>query len=173
VLADGEEVVARFPDFEITVRSGGGCLRHYSWDGVTRSVYLIPRDGRWGRETGLYWPGTGHHWRRHGSVSRAVARESVIETDSIEDALDWLRRRDSTDGSVRPYRQGASVRPKGHSFVYRDDGLVVGVGLWPPRGQLNVDVFQILVNGEKPTSMPGSTNDAIVVRAPQAMESPR
>jgi hypothetical protein len=48
-------------------------------------------------------------------------------------------------------------------FVYRNDGLMVGWSKTPLRRQLNVDVWQILIHGQKPTSLPGATDGAIRV----------
>ena len=49
--------------------------------------------------------------------------------------------------------------------VWTDDGLVVGWMIVPLRKQLNVDVWQVYVNGKKPERMPGSQNDKIIVNA--------
>ena len=164
VLAEGNELVVRLPDFEIKIRAGADCLRHFTWDGGTRSAYLWPRHEPWGRETGAYWPGPGHHWPSHGGVTRGVVRESVIEVDSVETALQWLRYGGTDErGWYGPFPSNAPIRPKGHSHVYRDDGLAVGVGFAPSRGQINVDVWQILIDGQKPTRMPGSINTAITL----------
>ena len=166
VLPDGSQLVVRLPDFELTILSGGGCLRHYTWDGATRSVYLERRRKPWGRKTGLYWPGPGYHWRPHGKVSRGVLNESFVEFESVETALNWLRAGGSDDPSYGPFLPNVPVRPQGTSYVYRDDGLAVGIALRPSRRQLNVNVWQILIDGEKPSSLPGSTNDAITLAAP-------
>jgi hypothetical protein len=49
--------------------------------------------------------------------------------------------------------------------VYRNDGLVVG---WrtviPDRKQLNVDVWQLLIAGRRPTSLDGADDSAITVK---------
>ena len=47
--------------------------------------------------------------------------------------------------------------------VYRDDGLMVGWYKDLPRKMLRVHVWQILINGKKPTRLPGSQDDKIVV----------
>lgn len=39
-----------------------------------------------------------------------------------------------------------------------------GKGKVVSRRQLTVEIWQVLVDGEKPTEMPGSTNDAVEVR---------
>jgi hypothetical protein len=62
----------------------------------------------------------------------------------VEEALEWIKRHDSWLPTV-----------------YRDDGLVVGYGKSPQRYQLNVEVWQILIGGKKPTALPGSNNESI------------
>ena len=47
--------------------------------------------------------------------------------------------------------------------VYRNDGLMVGWYKDLPRKMLDVHVWQILINGKKPTRLPGSQDDKIVV----------
>ena len=47
--------------------------------------------------------------------------------------------------------------------VYRDDGLMVGWYKDLPRKKLDVHVWQILIDGKKPTRLPGSQDDKIVV----------
>ena len=163
MLAEGSELVVRLPDFEIKIRAGADCLRHFTWDGGTRSAYLWPRVEPWGRQTGAYWPGPGHHWPSHGGVTRGVIAESVIEVDSIETALQLLKNGGTDDRQYGPFPRNAPIRPDRHSYVYRDDGLAVALGLAPSRGQINVEVWQILIDGQKPTHMPGSINEAITL----------
>jgi hypothetical protein len=45
--------------------------------------------------------------------------------------------------------------------VYRDDGLVVVWSKNLDRRQLNVNVWQVLINGKAPKHLPGSHNDKI------------
>ncbi|MBI1382024.1 MAG: hypothetical protein GC161_13165 [Planctomycetaceae bacterium] len=169
-MDDGSGLVVRLPDFEIEIRAGADGLRHFTWDGGTRSVYLWPRLEPWGRQTGAYWPGPGHHWPSHGGVTRGVVAESAIEVDSIETALQWLENGGTDDRQYGPFPRNAPIRPDLHSYVYRDDGLAVALGCAPSRGQINVEVWQILINDQKPTHMPGSTNDAIVLLPPASRQ---
>ena len=53
--------------------------------------------------------------------------------------------------------------PERASFVYRGDGLMVGWGKTADPKQLTVEVWQILIDGKKPTRLPGSQDDKIVV----------
>jgi ankyrin repeat protein len=74
-----------------------------------------------------------------------VTEEGQQHFKSVNEAMEFLRTR-----AWMPY-------------VYRDDGLVVGWGKTLARKQLNVDVWQIFVNGQKPTQLPGSQNEKIIV----------
>jgi hypothetical protein len=106
------------------------------------------RAERWHGSLGLYWPGPGFHWRECEGVARAVVEEGQQNFDTAAAALAWVRAR----SDWMPY-------------VYRNDGLVVG---WrtaiPERKQLNVDVWQLLVAGRKPTELEGATDSAITTR---------
>ena len=53
--------------------------------------------------------------------------------------------------------------PERASFVYRGDGLMVGWGKTADPKQLTVEVWQILIDGKKPSRLPGSQDDKIVV----------
>jgi hypothetical protein len=49
-------------------------------------------------------------------------------------------------------------------LVYRNDGLAVGWRKVPERSQLYVDVWQIYIDGKKPTALPGSADEKIIVK---------
>ena len=53
--------------------------------------------------------------------------------------------------------------PERASFVYRGDGLMVGWDKIADSKQLTVEVWQILIDGKKPTRLPGRQDDKIVV----------
>src|SRR5205814_6555865 len=129
----------------IVIRSGEGLRRSYSWEGVTRSVEMWPRDERWYGSMGLYFPGPGDHWFPHDGISRAVVEEGQQHFQSQSEALSWL--------------QARTWMP----FVYNSTGLVVGWGKTLPRRQLNVEVWQIYINGSRPSFLPGACDSCIHV----------
>jgi hypothetical protein len=67
--------------------------------------------------------------------------------DSVEAILIWVEQREW-------------IQP-----VYNDQGIAVGWGKVLPRSQLNVEVWQLLINGNKPERLPGSRNDAIAIHS--------
>lgn len=145
VMTPGTRITATTSEGTISITAVDGLTRSYTWEGATRSVEMEPRRERWYGSLGLYFPGPGDHWVEHHGITRGVVEEGQQHFKSVDEAMAWLK-----DRSWMP-------------FVYRDDGLVVGWGKVLPRRQLNVEVWQILVDGKKPDRLPGSRNGAIVV----------
>ena len=146
VLIHGMCVSARNSEGQITIKAGAGYERSYTWNGATRSVNLWPRKSRWYGSRGIYFPGPGQHWKSNGGITRGVLNEGVLWFKTKNDALAWIRQNQSAK-----------------YCVYSADGLMVNWQKVPARKQLNVDVWQIMVAGEKPTSLEGSENDRIAV----------
>lgn len=123
-------IEATTPGGKITIRSGKGLKRNYSWDGATRSVVMWPRTDRWYGSFGLYYPGPGFHWIGHNGIKRGVLEEGQQHFDTINEAMAWLHSRSHSD------------------CVYRDDGLTICFSKNLARHQLNVDVWQIFIEGK-------------------------
>ena len=51
--------------------------------------------------------------------------------------------------------------------VYRNDGLLVSCGKSPLPPHLTVEVWQILINGNKPAALPGSEDSKITLKPPK------
>jgi hypothetical protein len=120
--------------------------RSYTWEGSTRSEELGARLKRWNGSLGLVGTGAGNHWDEHNGITRGVLEEGQQHFASVERALQWVRSRNET-----------------LDYVYRGDGLVVGWGKNLSRNQLNVEVWQLMINGMKPTGLSGSCNDKVKV----------
>ena len=121
-----------------------GMTRTYVWDGQEKTIKLQKRREIWNGLTGIYDPASA--WI--DTSVRIVAQEGQLHVESVDEALEWMR-------------LGAGV-----GWVYTDEGLLVGFLKTPQRNQINVDVVQVYVQGKKPTTMPGATNEAIKVAAP-------
>ena len=78
------------------------------------------------------------------SITRAVLEEGQQHFSSADEAVAWLAGRRST-------------------CVWTGDGLVVGWSKNTARKQLNVEVWQIYINGAKPNNLAGA-QDANIVR---------
>lgn len=131
---------------KILVTAGAGLKRSYTWDGVTRSVVMWPRNKRWYGSLGLYYPGPGSHWLpKHGGISRGVLQEGQQHFNTLQEAKVWIENRKQM-----------------YPVVYSDDGLLVSYGKTLAREQLDVEVWQLLINGKKPERLEGSNNAAII-----------
>ncbi len=144
MMSPGMGIIANTTQGQIVIVAGDGFVRSFTWEGATRSVELYPRHSRWYGSLGLYFPGPGDHWAEHRGITRGVLEEGVQHFGTLPEAIHWI--------------ENQSV-----PCVYRDDGLVVGWSKTPERRQLNVEVWQILIAGKKPTQLPGSQNERITV----------
>lgn len=155
VMSEGMEITATTAVGTITVRAGRGYRRTYAWNGCEKSVTLWPRKKRWIGSLGLYYPGPGiTWWIPCDGINRAVLGEGQRHFDTVQEATAWLQRR------------------VGFPDVYTSDGLVVEWGAVPGRMQLNVEVWQIYVAGEKPRDLPGSSDSVVSLRYPPGHGTP-
>ncbi len=145
VMEPGTRITATTPNGTIVITAGKGLERSYTWENDTRSVKMMARKERWLGSRGLYFPGSGEHWRDHNGITRGVLEEGQQHFMTDADALRWI-----ADQKWQPY-------------VWRDDGLMVGWSKSHERNQLNVSVWQIIVAGKKPDKLNGSNNDKISI----------
>lgn len=169
VMPPNATITATTNSGTIVIKSGNGLRRYYTWEGVTRSVVMIPRGYRNMGSYGIYNPGSGFNWLpAHNGIRRGVVQEGQQHFDTQEEAEAWLK---SLWGD----------------YVYNDTGLVVCFSKMLDRASLNVDVWQIYVGGnivsdvqepsyirrgvksniyhiggKKPTKLEGSKNSAII-----------
>jgi hypothetical protein len=103
---------------------------------------MIPRQDVFDRKLGLYEPADSWgflFWRE-----RLVVQESVINFENLDQVQAFLMQsKDYMD------------------WVYSEDGLVVGFGRNSARRQINIDLWQILLNGKKPESLTGTGRERI------------
>ena len=144
VMAPGSSITAETATGTITITAGKGLLRSYTWEGATRSVEMGARKVRWYGSLGLAFPGPGDHWKEHNGITRGVLEEGQMRFASLAAAMKWI-----------------NDRSKGTPLVYRNDGLLIAFGKNLPRKQLNVEVWQIYINGQKPTTLAGSQDAKI------------
>jgi len=149
-MVPGQTITATTPVGTISIRADDLLKRSYTWEGATRSAEMWPRAQRWYGSLGVYYPGEGRHWEEHHGITRGVVQEGQQHFDSVEAVMAWI----------------AKAEQQWMPYVYRNDGLMVGWTKVPEREQLNVDVWQIMINGKKPTHLPRATDAAIRVSPP-------
>ena len=151
----------------IKIVAGKGFERRYTWAEDTRTVMMIPRKMRWYGSLGMYNPGAYsegqlEQWKEHDGIKRFVVEEGQRHFTNTSDALRWIR-------------QGSGA-PENLDYTYNDTGLVVGMDKQPRSleerkktdfpGTLEVDVWQIYINGKKPVKLEGSKNANITAYYP-------
>jgi hypothetical protein len=145
VMTEGMHISALTDQGQIIISAGHGYERTYAWGKCYGTVEMWPRTERWYGSLGLYYPGPGSHWKKCEGILRAVVQEGQQHFKSVQEALDWIH-------SYTYFK-----------FVYSNDGLVVGWKLVPAREQLSAEIWQIFINGKKPTSLPGASANAVRV----------
>jgi len=138
VMPQNATITAKTDSGTITIRSGKGLKRYYTWDGATRSVVMWPRPERWFGSFGIYYPGPGSHWLPVNGITRGVLEEGRQNFDTLEEAETWLNK-------------------DCQQCVYNDSGLVVCFFKSPDREQINIDVWQIYIGGKTPSPYKEST----------------
>jgi hypothetical protein len=154
VMSQGMEITARTENGEVKIRAGSGLERFYTWDGETRSVELWPRKNRWYGSLGIYYPGPGEHWKANNGITRGVLSEGVLWFKTTGDFTAWMKRSTSD------------------KYVFSDEGFVIGFTKVPARKQINVEVWQVMIGGKKPQSLPGSKNDSIAISKKEDVKGP-
>jgi uncharacterized protein len=145
VMSPGMKITATTSVGTIAVTAADELTRAYTWDGGTRAVEMQPQKSRYFGSLGLFFEGADVHWREHHGIARCSTEEGQQDFKTVEEVMKWIK------------------EPERMDPVYRDDGLMVGWYKDLPRKMLRVNVWQILINGKKPTRLPGSQNDKIVV----------
>ncbi len=154
VMSPGMKITATTSVGTIAVTAADELTRSYTWDGATRAIEMEPQKSRTFGSLGLFFEGTVVHWREHHGIARCSTQEGQQDFKSVEEAMKWIK------------------EPERLYPVYRNDGLMVGWYKDLPRKMLDVHVWQILINGKKPTRLPGSQDDKIVVETVTVKNAP-
>lgn len=145
VMTEGMVILATTNMETIKIEAGKGFKRTFTWAGGSRSVTLWPRKERWNGSLGLYFPGVGNHWEKHDGITRAIIEEGHLYFSSLEKLLSYIDQ----------YKDKRNL-------VYSDKGLFVYWEKTPGAGgTLSVKIWQLFVNGNRPSKIPGSNNNLI------------
>jgi hypothetical protein len=148
-MTDKSSMQAHGRGSDITIVAGPGFQRTYRWRQCEIVAHPCPRDERWFGSLGIYDPAPGlMYWHFCEGISRPVVEEQQLHFRTSVDAETWLTR---------------YVHNIPETTVYRNDGLVVQWSIMPERQQLYVEVAQLCINGQKPTTVPGAYDNAIIV----------
>ena len=145
VMIPGMSIAVENVNGRLIITAGKNYLRSFTWAGGTRSIIAWPRKERWNGSLGIYYPGEGNNWKEHDGITRLVFEEGILNFNSLDSLLKYLTR----------YEDKSKV-------AYNDSGLFV---FWDKNkgagGTLNVILWQLVINGKKPSRLPGSHNEKI------------
>jgi hypothetical protein len=144
VLSKGMKIAATTADGTVVITAGEGTERTFSGDGWTKKRRLIARSTRWYGSLGLYDPAAS--FSTHGRVL-------------VDEGKQFF----ATESEALRYLYGESGYFK---LVFTSNGLVVGYHVEAiPGGEptRSVEVWQIYINGKKPSSLRGADDSAIRV----------
>lgn len=142
----------------LTISAGKGLERRYGIDGCQLKSAMQPRYGRWFGSLGIYDPAASLRLPFlppkdcHG-LSRTVVQEGQMHFDELSFAHAWIRSLQHAAGTTG-------------KVVWTSDGLLVSWNEVAGRAQLNVDVWLICVDGQRPRRLAGADDHALSVRAP-------
>ena len=154
IISPGERVEAKLPYETITVKANSKLSRTYAWGGgkCERSLDLIMRDSHWYGVEGAYNPGTvfdeNWQWKDCNGIRRGVVSEGHANFADVMSFQLWFEQK---------YSREFGDKMKDH-VVYNMKGLLVAHSKVTQRYQLNVEILQILINGNIPAALPGSSN---------------
>ena len=143
-MLPGMKIEAENKNGSVSIESLDSLKRLYKWDGRSEVRVLIPRTYRWYGMMGAYDPADAYIWEIFNP--RIVAEDSQLYFQTMEEVEKWL------------YQSSAIL-----DWVYNDEGLVVGFAKSPNRNQVNIEVYQIYLNGEKPNKLEGSRPENLKV----------
>lgn len=151
VLKPGMNLCATNKNKIICIYAENDFKRTIYWNGLSNSITLIPRQKRWHGKLGLVSPDPPKNfWIKKERTTRVLIEEAQVKVRNIDEFTKRLNFPTGEDG---------------YNVVYNNDGLLI---IWkssvlPENSVLDLMVFQIIINGKKPTSIPGSQNDKIVL----------
>ncbi|MDZ8119224.1 DUF4258 domain-containing protein [Pontiella agarivorans] len=130
----------------LTIESIDPLTRSYILDGYTNVVKLTPDTVRYYGRMGLSGSSA---WKGSRGIDRAVFSEGQQHFYSADEAISWLTL--GWNGT------------NGIGLVYTSDGLAVGYKETGSRRQINIDVWQVYINGRKPEDLPGASDEKLQV----------
>jgi hypothetical protein len=146
VMHEGMTITVNTEDGPLRIRAGKGQVRTYEWGSCSKTARLYARPARWYGSLGLYYSGVGNGGRDAcRGLDHMVVEEGQQHFGSLEEATAWIHRKESLSG------------------VYNNSGLLVKWAFRRQRGDLDVDVWQVLINGSKPASLDGADDGAVSV----------
>lgn len=160
VMTKGMRLEAFGSAGNIEIEAGEGYERIFRWgNGCERSVEVWPRQERWYGSLGLYYPGPAGHWKKCDGVSCVVFEEGQMHFASEAESEKWIDERYQGMQDYVHRNGGMKVE-----CVFTNSGIVVLWGIIPRSKMLQVEIWQIMIEGKPPTHLTGARDDKIILK---------
>ena len=147
ILTKGMKITAQTPIEKLIIEGLEGTKRRFIGEKWSKVANLIPRQSRWYGSLGLYDPA-----RSSTQEGRLLINEGRQFFKNENEALRFLcNLRKSVDQLDK--------------LTYSSNGLVISYHITPVHKVKNINIWQIYINGKKPTALKGADNHAIEVTA--------
>lgn len=123
----------------ITIRAEKNFMRTFTWDTCSFTEKMDLRLERWYGGLGIYSVGFPVHAEMCNGINRIVANEAQQHFTNNEEALKWIDENKQNDWYT--------------NYAISDSGLLIRWGKNLDRSQMSIEVWQILINGEKPSNI--------------------
>ena len=146
VMTEGMSILVYSKHGNLLIEAGKGAERCFTWDGESFKTTLNPRKKRWYGALGLYHPQLRPP---HKNVVHMTVEEHQTHYQSVKDAIKYMNSYEDSED------------------IYRDDGLFVRFRKeTSEKGEIFISILvvQIMINGVKPSELPGSQNNRIVIQ---------
>ena len=171
VLSQGMKIHTRTASGHFTIVADNEIQRSYLWDKCRITLTPEQRTARWYGSLGMYsgaevspeppWPNL--FFVGYSSCKDIVMvdiEEERQEFASQDEALQWIKNHKASNAERGP-------GPAAFEFAYTHDGLAVEWGFDDTgrgaKDRLRVGVWQLFVNGNKPSDLEGSEDDKLQV----------
>lgn len=148
-MQPGMRITATNKNGTIIIEAISPLKRRFQWGKFDETRILIPRKERWMGRLGAYDPASRFFWEFWKPLPRIVINDSQLHFQSLQEIENFLN-------------QGRNF----FDWIYTDYGLVVGFGWDDSRDQVNVNVYQIYLDGEFPKGLKDSRPEKIQVTMP-------
>ena len=145
VLHKGEVIDIHNENGDLHIEAIDDTKRFYRWKDGNSKIRLMQREKRWYGSFGLY--SVGDNW----FGKRLLVSEAWRNFQNKQELMDWLN---------------GPWNIQNMKYVWTNTGLVAGWCETPHRNQINIDLWQVYIDGQNPVELSGARDNAIIKTSP-------
>lgn len=154
ILNEGTWVIAKTSIGTLKIKAGKSTERLYMWKECSFTEDLSELPGRWHGSLGACSTGWRTHWNVCDGIAKITSEEGRRDFPDERIAKSWVEAR--AQWAEETFDEG------GHA--YTKDGLVLFWGKAKDNLRLNIDMWQIYIDGAKPRELFGSAAEHKLIK---------